>query len=201
MKKLSLKWLKKAACVSFILAGFGLLAWFILSSQADARWRVVSTTNPIIHLETPTRWNVTSLSEDWEEHAVDRQLLVVSDGPASLSPVLVKVSAERGISFAANLSNQDPFDLMSQNVKRVFAFQYKDFQLLSEREEEIDGRRTDVLDFTTTDEQGKLFKNRIYLIIVNTDLAIYLQFFTAESDFSSYDNKYFKHMVDSLTIQ
>lgn len=199
--KVNLSLLKRVLfAIGFVII-VGCIVWYISVMTSRASWQHVSTSNPIIQFDAPVKWLVSPLSTDWVEHQTDRQLLTISDGPVSLSPVLITLTVEKGLTFAANLSHQEPMAIVTNAAKLSLPHSFKDFQVLNEQDTTVGGQQARILDFTYTAPTGLTSRERFYFIEHNSDTIIYLQFSTSQDDFAIYNKTYFDHMISSMKFE
>lgn len=120
--------------------------------------------------------------------------------PEAGAQLLVTLRTERDLATAANLSGQEPIEIILSTISRTYPSRFPGYSELSRREFEQDSRPAAEVIFTYDGETSERVKQRFIAVMKDDDQALYLSLQAKDSDFDALNTRFFNSIADSLAF-
>lgn len=114
-------------------------------------------------------------------------------------PLLITLRYEEGIKAIANVSKQEPVNLLVDNTRLAYPKRFPGYKEASQRRFEVNGHKAAEFIFSYQNK-GETVKQQFWIVIKDDNTALYLAFQTKESDFDKLSKKYLPPIISSLAI-
>lgn len=121
------------------------------------------------------------------------------NGPSEKAPLLVKAQIESGLRISSKSVKMPIRDMILDNSGRFLPAKYPEYQKISEHRFQVDGKDSATLEFKYVNNGEKL-RQKLVLLVLNDDQAIYISMQARESDWSVARSNYFDPLIESIKL-
>ena len=153
------------------------------------------THNQGISFKYPIKMDVQTISEQDKKD----KFLFKATQPKGVPPLSITLRYEEGLRKLANLSKQEPIDLLANNTRLAYPKRFPSYREVNQRQLDIKGHKAAEYIFTYQNK-GETLKQQFLIIIKDDDTAFYMAFQAKTGDFDKLSKKYFTPIINSIAI-